>query len=538
MLAPNNPSAGVYTSEIEVPDRSESFSVSTGVIVAATNKGPINRRTRVTEIGKLRKLFGRIDPSVSFGLNCAEDFLQESNSLLFTRVVREAKYAGILIRTVTNFSTAIQLSTGMDDPNQVGMGDSDIMLIHAENPGKWGDDVYVVLYPDSNDPDGHQFFFEVYEGQSSVPVERFICTTFYKRNENGAQLFVEDVINNQSEILRVRFNWNHSAFVSNPEPVLINAILGGPLDELSGDRNGQLYGGHNGVQPTLGDIINAWDLYADHEIVDIDILINAGYTDPAIHHKMNEIAQRRLDCIAVLDIPFDYARTDRAIDYRRNVLNMNSSSSALYTPHIKVRDTNSARSYFIPPSGKVAAVFARTDNVAASWFAPAGTNRGIITSIEDLQHDYDQGDRNALTDNQINYIREMAGYGNVIWNADTLYAFKSPLNDIGVRRLLGILHRIVRFGQLRSVFQPNDSFLQAQIRQDMINMLEPIRTGRGLDWYDVVCDSRNNPPAQVANGDLVCDVYLDPTRYTKRIHLNAIVPKTGGIKFAEQLLDR
>lgn len=538
MLAPNNPSAGVYTSEIEVPDRSETFGVSTGVIVAATNKGPVGKRTRVTEIGRLRKLFGRIDPSVSFGLNCAEDFLQESNSLLFTRVVRDAKYAGILVRTVTNFSTAIQLTTGMADPNLVGMGDSDIMLIHAENPGKWGDDIYVIMYPDNNDPDGHQFFFEVYEGQSSVPVERFICTTFYKRNENGAQLFVEDVINNQSEILRVRFNWAHSAFTSNPEPVLINAILGGPLDELSGNRNGQLFGGDNGVQPTLGDIINAWDMYADHEIVDCDILINAGYVDPAVQHKINEIAQRRLDCIAVLDVPPEYGRTDRAIDYRRNVLNMNSSSSALYAPYVKVRDTNAARSYFIPPSGKVAAVYARTDNVAASWFAPAGVNRGIITSVEDLQYDYDQGDRNALTDNQINFIREMAGYGNVIWNADTLYAFKSPLNDIGVRRLLGILHRIVRFGQLRSVFQPNDTFLQSQIRQDMINMLEPIRTGRGLDWYDVICDNRNNPPAQVANGDLVCDVYLDPTRYTKRIHLNAIVPKTGGIKFAEQLLDR
>lgn len=538
MLAPNNPSAGVYTSEIDVPDRSETFGVSTGVIVAAINKGPVGRRYRVTEKGKLNKIFGRKDPKTSFAIHCAEDFLEESSSLFVTRVARDARYAGVLVRTVTNFATTIQLTQGMTDPQSVALGPSDIMLVYAENPGKWADDVYIVMYPDANDPEGHQFFFEVYEGQSSVPSERFACTTFYKRNDNGSQLFVEEVVNNMSEIVRVKFNWQHAAFSIDPEPVLINAVLGGPMDELTGIRYGQMFGGHNGVTPTTGDIIQAWDLYADHEIVDVDILLNAGYTDPAIQHKINEIAQRRLDCIAVLDLPADRARTDRAIDYRRNVLNMNSSSAALYTPYLKVRDTTQGRSYFVPPSGKVGAVFARTDNVAASWFAPAGVNRGIITSIEGLGYDYDQGERNALTDNQINYIRNMLGYGNVIWNADTLYAFKSPLNDIGVRRLLGILHRIVRFGQLRSVFQPNDSFLQNQIRQDMINMLEPIRAGRGLDWFDVVCDSRNNPDAYVANGDLVCDVYLDPTRYTKRIHLNAIVPKKGGVRFAETLLDR
>lgn len=537
-LRPNNPSAGVYTSEIDVPGRSQPFSVSTGVIVAACNRGPVGQRVRVTETGRLKKIFGKKDPKVSFGLHCAEDFLQESNSLYFTRVAKNAKTAGLMIRTISNFADTVKLTQGMTDPTVVGFNESDIMLVYAENPGKWGDGLYVVMYPDVNDPDNEQFIFEIYEGDSTVPLERFGCTTFYKKSEDGSQLFVEDVINNLSDVVRVKFNWNHYQFTNNPEPVLINAIIGGPSDPLTGDNNGQFFGGDNGLTPTLGDIINSWDLYADHELVDVDILINSGYTDPAVLHKMNEIAQNRLDCIAVLDLPQNLARPDLAINFRREVLNMNSSSSALYAPYIKVRDTDAGRSYFIPPSGKIAGVFARTDRVAKSWFAPAGTNRGIITSVEELGFDYDLGDRNALTENQINFIRNMSGYGNVVWNADTLYALKSPLNDIGVRRLLAILHRIVRFGQLASVFQPNDSFLRSQITTDMNNMLDPIRTERGLDWYEVVCDERNNPDVYVANGDLVCDVYLDPTRYTKRIHLNAIVPKKGGIKFAESLIDR
>lgn len=537
-IRPNNPSAGVYTSEIDRAVGQRTFSVSTGVVCAASHRGPVMQRVKLTDTGRLKSLFGKKDPKVSYGIHCAEHFLTESNSLFFTRVARDAKFAGIMIRTVSNFCAPIKLAQGMTDPAQAALTGNDIMLISAENPGKWGDDLYVVMYPDVNDPDYQQFFLEVYEGDSSVPVEKYACTTFYKKSEDGKQLFVEDVVNTFSDRIRVRFNWNHPEFQQTDEPVLVNAIIGGPSDALTGVNNGQFFGGDNGIEPTIGDYIRAWDLYRDYEEVDVDILMSAGYTNEAILHKINEIAANRLDCIAVLDMPETLVRPDRAINFRRNTLNMNSSTAALYAPYLKLFDDDNSRSYFVPPSGKVGGVFARTDRVAKSWFAPAGTNRGVLTGVEALGYDYDQGDRNALTENQINYIRNMSGYGNVIWNADTLYGVQSPLNDIGVRRLLAILHRIVRFGQLSSVFQPNDSFLQSQINRQMRDMLEPIRVDRGLDWYDVVCDSRNNPNEWVANGDLVCDVFLDPTRYTKRIHLNAIVPKRGAIRFAESLVDR
>ena len=69
-------------------------------------------------------------------------------------------------------------------------------------------------------------------------------------------------------------------------------------------------------------------------------------------------------------------------------------------------------------------------------------------------------------------------------------------------------------------------------------MLSPIKAGRGLDWYAIVCDETNNPPEVEANGDLLIDVFLDPTRYTKRIHICATVPRVGEIEFALQLIDK
>lgn len=538
MIAPNNPSAGVYTSEIVIPERSTTTAVSTGVIVTAATRGPVMQRTFLGDKGDLRSIFGPKVPKLTKALNCAEHFLKESNAMYITRVARNARYSGLLIRTVSNFASTIKLSAGIVDPTVVGMTGTDIMLIYADNPGKWADDVYVVMYPDTTDIDGHQFILEVYEGKSSVPVERYSCTSFYKKNETGSQLFVDDVVNSRSTRIKVRSNQNHFAFGSNPTPLLVNAIIGGPYDSTTGHYNGQLFGGTDGDPITTGDLIRGWELYEDHERVEVDILMSAGYTDLAIMHKMNDIAAQRLDCIAVFDAPEDLTGASQLVDFRRNTLNLNSSSAALYTPHVKTFDSDNSRSYFVPPSGMVGAVFAKTTEIARSWFAPAGLNRGILADVTELAAYYDQGDRNMLTQNQINFIIEKPGQGNVIWLADTLYANGGALQDIGVRRLLAILHRIVRRAQLRSVFQPNDDFLRRQIRDEMVALLEPIQRDRGLDWFDVVCSKQNNSNDGIANGDLICDVYLDPTRYTKRIHLNAIIPKKGQIAFTESLGDR
>jgi hypothetical protein len=535
--APNNPSSGVYTSERDLSTGNREFSTSNGVIVSPASRGPVNKRIRNTNDTQFKRRFGENDFRLGFGVLCGEHFLEESTSLYFTRIHRNGKMAGILIRTVSNFAAPIQLAQGIDSLDQINFGPDDIMYIAAENPGVWGDDSYVVLYPDTNDPDNEQFFLEWYEGESTVPSERYVCTTFYKRNDLNAQLFVEDVVNALSENIRVKFNWNHSAFVNNERPVLINAILGGPADPLTNEKNGQFSGGSNGDPVTIGDHLNAWELYRDEEFIDVDILINCGFDSIEVKQRMDDIASSRLDCICIHDLPNLMGRSDLAVAYRRDQLLINSSSSALYGPYLKMVEPVSARNIEVPISGKVAAIFARTDRTAA-WLAPAGETRGQITGINGLVHTYDLGDRNILTENQINYARSLEGGGYVIWNADTLYPFKSPLNDIGVRRLLAILHRSVRFNQLRRVFEPGDDFTRHLLRTDLESVCEPIRAGRGLRWFSVVCDDTNNSDADVSNGDLIVDVFLDPTRYTKRIHLNAIVAKRGGIKFAESLIDR
>jgi len=531
MLATNSPSAGVYTVENDRSQRIRAASTSIGAIIGASNRGPVMEPTLVFDNEEFRKKFGKKDPKVGFMHYCAEAFLEESR-LQVIRVALDTKYGGTFITTDTNFSKPRALPAGLDSPDLVNFDPNDILFIHAADPGEWNNDIRIVWYPDVNDPEGQAFYIQVYEGSTGIASEVWHCTTHEKVNGNGQQMFVEDVINEGSSLIRVRLNENHPAFANNPEPNLINAV-----------GESTLTGGDNGLPFSLGEpryvaaCLQAWELFSDWEQIDVNILINGGLSIPSIQLKMDEICMRRQDCIAVLDVPSNKQDPVEAVEYRRNTLNLNSSLSAMYTPDIQIRDTDNGRDQFVPPSGHVAARYAYTDNNFASWFAPGGLTRGKMPSAIGLRHNYKLQHRNILTENQVNSVISIEGNGINIWNADTLYAVKSALNDIGIRRMLCFLHASVRINNLFAVFEPNDSILRSRQRTSIEALLDPILRGRGLYWYQVICDERNNKPETIDNGDLIVDVYLDPVRYAKRIHLSAIIPRTGQIDFAEQLIN-
>lgn len=537
MLATNKKSAGVYTNEINRGQRLTARATSIGGMVGAAKKGPIGVPTLVTDDTEFFFTFGKKDPRFSKAHYCAEAFLQKANRLYFIRAARDTKYGSVVVFTENNFSTTRHIG-GLDAPTDYALGETDIMLVTGIDQGKWNDDLWIEFYPDVDDLSGDAFYLNVYMGESTVAVESWRCTCFEKVDESGEQLYVSDVVNQRSKYIRVRFNEDHTEFQNTETPRLINSIGGGRFDPVHNELNGQLSGGDDGNPVTTGDIIQGWDLFQDYEKVNVNILINGGYADPAIQLKMDQIAEVRKDCISVFDVPSNMQEPQQLVDYRRNVLALNSTLSAMYSPDLKIRDTENGVDVWVPPSGHVAANYAATDETSAVWFAPAGLTRGQLDGIIELRYDYKQGARNMVDENQVNLIRNISGQGTVIWGAATLEAIKSPLNDIGIRRMLAMIQATVRIQNLYAVFQPNDSLLRDQQKATLDNFLEPIRQGRGLYWYEVICDERNNPPEIIANGDLVVDTFLDPTRYTKRIHINVVVPKTGGLQAAVELIDR
>lgn len=552
----SNSSPGVYTRELDLSQRIRAVSTSIGAIVGASTKGPLNERVLVTNEQEFISAFGKPNPRTSYMHYAALEFLSKSSRLYVTRVVNDDENnpqnrpltAGAYY--VVDDSAAInprpRLSVFDDgssnaqgiwdpyntltwNPNTPGIQNA-LFMVCAQNPGDWNNSIYVSVRPsqkagtsgfDEAFDDPYAFYVDVYLNYTSPnqrPDETFLVKREYDVDGYGNQLYLEEVINNSSKIIRVRNN----PYAPTKVKVLEEAHV-------------FFAGATNGSYVTYGQMIRAWDLYKDVESVDVNILIQGGAPvgmsapqDIAdIQRAMATLAQDRKDCIAVLDIPSTRQETAQALAYRRQELNLDSNYAAIYSPDVRIRDKYNDLDVWVPPSGFAAAAYAYTDEVAEAWFAPAGMSRGTL-DVQESRFIYNQGHRDALDDGQINAIRFFPnGSGYKIWGAATMQVMASALSNVHVRRLLNYIEKSISIAAQYSVFDPNDEVLWARLRDMCTRFLTPIQHARGLYWFSVVCDGTNNKAETIAAGDLFLDVYLDPVMFAKRIYLNAILTKTG-----------
>lgn len=515
-------SAGVYTGERDNSITTRGIPTSIAATVARLTRGPVMEATYTIQTDELTSIWGKADPRKSFMHHCMYPVLQHTSAYI-VRVAPHARYGGIRFTTVNNFATTQSITGGVASPQYFVFAANDILIVYGANPGAWNNDLRVIAYPDTGDSSNDSFVLQVYEGNSQVAVATYRGTLWEKKDGYGRQLFIEEVVKN-SPYIRVMVNDAHPD-LANLNRNLVNSVI-----------SGSFIGGDDGDDATIGELMAGWELLEDPEELDVNLLVECGIgaESSAIPQQMLSIAEARDDCFAILDVPSDEQEAQLAVNFRRNTLNVNTSYGALYSPDILVRDPYSDGQLYVPPSGDIAASFAKSDNGFGIQYAAAGIVRGQITRALGLRKVYKIGHRDLFADNQINPIRVISGGGMCTWGVDTLQSYRSALSDIPIRRMVSHLKVSIARTATTGVFEPNDTTLQLELTRIADSYLRPFMQ-RGLQDYQVICDERNNTPEHVASGDVMLDVYIWPTYVTRQIHLNAIVPKTGQVKFAIDL---
>lgn len=358
-----------------------------------------------------------------------------------------------------------------------------------------------------------EFEVEVYDTSRSTtnPVETFTCTLDDKVDDNGVQMEITQRINPFSEWINV----------VNNAPSLVS------IPPMSGWTTQQvLAGGDSGAAVTNGAIQLAWDNFADPEKVDVDLLINAGYTDIGIQQKMDEVARGRGTTVALLDVPQTKQKCQAMIDYRNLELNLNSSYSALFGPDVLESDPYNGKAQYVPFSGWAAALCARTDRVANPWFAIAGLNRGLVNVLAS-RYKYNDAERTALFKAQVNYTRNFVGQGIALWEQMTLQGKASALQWLNVRRLSNVIKKSTYKFLMYSVHEPNDEFLRRTIVSSLSEYLEIIKNARGILNYLVVSNASNNPPALYNAGILKVTVFITPVMTAHELQVDLVITKAG-----------
>jgi phage tail sheath protein FI len=220
--------------------------------------------------------------------------------------------------------------------------------------------------------------------------------------------------------------------------------------------------------------------------------------------------------MAILDSPPGMT-PQQMKEWREEVAMYDSAFAVLYYPWIKVENpaaTNGDREMFVPPSGHIAGVWARTDESRGVWKAPANdTIRGCL----DIERPITKNEQSLLNPNGINCIRPFGTRGIRIWGARTLSS-DTDWRYVNVRRLFNMVETTILDGTQWAVFEPNDMKLWEGVIRTLTGFLTGLWQSGALfgaspdQAFYVKCDAETNPPQSIDEGKLVVEVGLAPVK--------------------------
>jgi len=204
---------------------------------------------------------------------------------------------------------------------------------------------------------------------------------------------------------------------------------------------------------------------------------------------------------------------------------INNSYAAAYWPWLKLPANGFA--LWCPASTHIPSVFAFNDAAAYPWFAPAGTSRGVMNNIFNIERTLTKTNRDTLYQDNINPIAKFPGVGITVFGQKTLQKKSLATNRINVRRLLIELKTQIGNFADNLVFEQNT----AATRNDFLGQVNPllasIQQRQGLEDFRVIMDDTNNTPTTIDNNELIGSIFIKPTKTAEFITLNFNITPTG-----------
>lgn len=244
--------------------------------------------------------------------------------------------------------------------------------------------------------------------------------------------------------------------------------------ELSGGLNGTMdavtAGTFNGVDDGPG---KRTGIEAFQEISDVSIMAAPGVTDANVQAKLIAHCEGLTSRFAVLDAPLNATGVN---DLNQHKSAYDTSYAALYAPWIQVFDPLLKRTTFLPPSGSVCGIYARTDIERGVHKAPANE---VVRGCTGLAVIYNTAEQGKLNPNGVNLIRALPGQGIRVWGARTCSS-DGNWKYVNVRRLFIFLEESIRANTNWAVFEPNDEGLWSRVKGSISLFLETQRRNGAL----------------------------------------------------------
>lgn len=448
--------------------------------------------------------------------------------------------------------------------------------IEAKNPGKWGNDVKLTAVPASKGKTNvtevvdegangklytvaNASFFapgdivvirnngkvtgynkiEMVQGNTitlAVPVKEDLVdkSPVPKKIIATCELNIEISYKDTAELYEgVSFNEESASFIANvlnkSELVDVTVdklnVTGAPLAVFNPAPEAEkavvlLSGGSDGSKKAITDDVfmgkdggpgQRTGLAAFKEINNVSIMAIPGVTSPAVQLALVTHCTNTGACFAVLDVPQNLVKPQDVLSHREKI---DSDYAAMYHPWIQIYDTLNKKPAYIPPSGAVCGIYARSDVERGVHKAPANE---VVYNCIGLSCLYNKAEQDILNPAGVNLIRALPGQGIRVWGARTCSS-NSLWKYVNVRRLFIYLEESIKAETNWAVFEPNDEMLWSRVGRTIRAFLRDMWRNGALvgsteDQAFFVNIGRDTMSQNdILNGRLICEIGVAPSR--------------------------
>jgi len=574
-------SPGVFLNENDLSQITQGPVAAGAALLGPTVIGPVNIPTLVTSYSEYKAIFGAA--FVSGGANyeyltsiaALNYFEQGGDSLLVTRVASGSYTPATSSINGINGNVSFVLETlsqGTVMNNTGGTSVDGSLPSGSSGNIRWevtgldtGSGVFSLVVRRGDDYNNSKTILETWSGLSLDPNQNnYIGYVIGDQTLTVAQDSVSDYYlqttgsyQNKSRYIRVKSvnqptpgYFDQTGIPQNIYTASLPQIGSGSAQGSFGGANGAIFGSFGKAAmnlfeniPTVNSVVTtaasniqgihpadyaiAVSLLENQDAYNFNVVYAPGLNSQNAASTVSDVlilAQGRGDAIAVIDM-VSYGQqiatvVNKAVSY-------DNSYGATYWPWVQVRSRETGKVNFVPASTLVPAVYEYNDKVSAEWFAPAGLNRGALSTVLQPERKLTVNDRNVLYQGKVNPIATFPGVGTVIYGQKTLQQKPSALDRVNVRRLLIALKDYI--GQIGEtiVFEPNTQVTRNKFLNQVNPYLESVQQRQGLYAFQVVMDETNNTPDVVDRNQLVGTIYLQPTKTAEFIQLDFNILPTG-----------
>lgn len=579
-------SPAVVVKEIDLTGGVPNVQTSTGAYAGKFMWGPVDQRILIASEEELATTFGTPDTSHSINYHDAAYFLRYSNTLQTIRIVDSDAGNSVATTGQTSAYTvgSYTVPTVKNKDNftaQQGALDSDGHTFVARYPGTLGNSLRISICPPSlNDsafngwtykssfdqaPETSTWAFDrdavrdevhvavvdvngQFSGTKGTVLEAYpylSVATDARNVDDGSTIYIKDVLNERSQYVHmVDFDSNFTTYGNAGTATTSGTAKTflGFATQVSATTNYAFDSGTDAGTLTAGDYLNAFDLFEDKDIVEVDFLIAPGMGSRAdqttVTNDLIATAKDRKDCVVVTSpARSDIINLTNETTITTNITTTSdtftrSSYSIVAGNYLKVYDKYNDQYIEIPASSSLAGLMAETDRVAAPWFSPAGTRRGLLLGVTSLNYNPAKARRDTLYKAGVNPIANIPGNGILLYGDKTALSRPSAFDRINVRRLFLTLERAIERAAKNVLFEFNDEFTRAEF----VNIIEPVlrdvKGRRGITDFRIVADETVNTPNVVDRNEFIANIFIKPARSINYITLNFVAVRTG-VSFEE-----